>query len=113
MDNSTSSYPQHSNSEVDHIVSLQPSQESSNILTPQAVVEIGLKLPSGTRFQKTFDITSTIRQMVSWAEEESGEELGSCRLCTNEVPKKELTDWEHTLKEAGLTVRTLLYFSLP
>ena len=75
-------------------------------------VQVCLKLPGGERLQAEFDTSQRITDLVSYAQQFCGEDLSECEVATNEVPRQVVTDWQVTLEQAGITVRTLLYLSM-
>lgn len=71
-------------------------------------VVLAIKLPDGTRLERRFRQTDLLADVLLVAQEHSPRPLPPCELCTNDVPKKLLTDYGMTLKQAGLSVRTML-----
>lgn len=77
---------------------------------PDCVV-LAIKLPDGTRFERRFRQTDLLAEVMVVAQHHSPQPLPTCELSTNDVPKRVLTNYGMTLKQAGLTVRTILILS--
>ena len=77
---------------------------------PGSVV-LAIKLPDGARLERRFRQTDLLADVMLVAQDYSPQPLPPCELCTNDVPKKLLTDYGMTLKQAGLSVRTMLILS--
>lgn len=76
-------------------------------------VQLCLKLPSGERLLAEFTTSQTISELVSCAQQYCDDsDLSECEVATNSVPRQVITNWQLTLAEAGITVRTLLYLSI-
>lgn len=75
-------------------------------------VQLCLRLPGGERLLAEFSTSQRIADLVSYAQQHCGEDLSKYELATNEVPRRVVPNWQVTLEQAGITVRTLLYFSL-
>ena len=76
-------------------------------------VQLGLKLPNSERIQYEFPLTATINDIIEYAEKESGIDLTDCIVSTNGLTRTVLNDKHLTLNDSNITVRTVLYFSLP
>ena len=87
-------------------------QSSAALDSEKKKVQLCLKLPSGERLQAEFTTSQTISELVSCAQQYSDNDLSECEVATNSVPRQVITDWQLTLAEAGITVRTLLYLSV-
>ena len=83
----------------------EPSTDDPNCVT------LAIKLPDGTRFERRFHHTDLIADIIHAAQCHSTQPLPDCELFTSDVPKKLLTDYRLTLREAGLSVRTMLILS--
>ena len=88
------------------------SSSTAPLDTKEKTVQLCLKLPSGERLQAEFTTSQTISELVSYAQEYCDSDLSECEVATNSVPRQVITDWQLTLAEAGITVRTLLYLSM-
>jgi hypothetical protein len=97
---------------VDHQRKIGPLPSSSSSIDAKSI-QIGLKLPNGDRLQNEFSIFTTLRDIVEYAENSQGMDLKGCIISTNEIPKKVYSDTNQTLIDCGITVRTVLYLSLP
>ncbi|XP_019854851.1 PREDICTED: probable serine/threonine-protein kinase samkC [Amphimedon queenslandica] len=76
-------------------------------------VQLGLKLPNSERIQHEFPLNATINDVIKYAEKESGIDLKDCIVSTNGLTRTALNDKQLTLNDSNITVRTVLYFSLP
>ena len=76
-------------------------------------VQLGLKLPNSERLQHEFPLNATINDVIEYAERESGINLTDCIVSTNGLTRTALNDKDLTLNDSNITVRTVLYFSLP
>ncbi len=74
-------------------------------------ITLCLKLPVGDRLQVDFPLSTTLKEVVEYAESYSGSSLKECEISTNEIPKRVFTDWSLSLYNAGILVRTVLHFS--
>ena len=74
-------------------------------------VVLAIKLPDGTRLERRFRQTDLLADVLLVAQDSCPQPLPPCELCTNDIPKRLLTDYGMTLKQAGLTVRTMLILS--
>ena len=75
-------------------------------------ITLCLKLPVGDRLQVDFPLSTTLKEIMEYAENFSkNTSLKECEISTNEIPKKVFTDWSLTLYDAGIVVRTVLHFS--
>lgn len=75
-------------------------------------VQLGLKLPNSDRIVKEFPLTSTIQDVVEYAENYSGIYLQECTVSTNGITMTVLKDKSLSLLASGINVRTVLYFTL-
>ena len=69
-----------------------------------------IRLPSGDRIQGTFKLTDTLETVVGFARQYCDEEE-DWDLSTGDVPKRVFRNLSVSLREAGLTVRTVVYLS--
>ena len=88
-----------------------PSRSRGARADVNATVQLCLKLPGGERLEEQFLVTDRITKIVSYAQQYSSVDLSQCELATNEIPRRVISDQKMTLLDAGITVRTLLYFS--
>ena len=90
-----------------------PTKRRHSLPDHHNTVQLGLKLPNGDRIQADFPLTATLEDIRHHAESCASTDLYECIITTNEVPRKVFNDESQTLYESGITVRTVLYFSLP
>ena len=76
-------------------------------------VQLGLKLPNSDRLQQEFPLSSTIQDIIDYAQMKSGIDLTDCVVSMNGVTRTILNDKTLTLNQCNINVRTVLYFSLP
>lgn len=81
-------------------------QDTSTLPT----VELRLRLLSGKCINAEFPLSATLYKVYKHAQESSSEDLSRCIICSNEIPRREFYDKTVTLREAGVIVRTMLYF---
>lgn len=87
------------------------SHSSDKKSSKEKIIQLCLKLPSGERVQAEFNTLQRISELVSHAQQHCDVNLSECEVATNGVPRQVIRDWNLTLEEAGITVRTLLYLS--
>lgn len=90
-----------------------PTKKHHSLPDHHNTVQLGLKLPNGDRIQAGFPLTATLEDITLYAESCASTDLHECTISTNEVPRKVFNDKTQTLHQSGITVRTVLYFSLP
>ncbi|XP_041378324.1 uncharacterized protein LOC121390551 [Gigantopelta aegis] len=84
-------------------LSPEPSDNESRLL-------LAVKLPSdGQRFQRYFRPSSSLREVIVFAESAGEVDLSAYSIACN-APRRVFTDFDQTCQEVGLQDRTLLYF---
>ncbi|XP_039251615.2 uncharacterized protein LOC120329066 [Styela clava] len=73
-------------------------------------LRLALKLPDGKRVERYFAPTSTINDVMNFAKTKMKAPIRRCVVYSMlQVPKEKLKNWKRTLKDLGLTDRTMLY----
>ena len=70
---------------------------------------LAVKLPNGSRHERWFRHTDTLGTVLLFAKTVSKGHLPPCRLFTNEMPRRVFTDLSQTLRQSGISSRTVLY----
>ncbi|XP_071944430.1 uncharacterized protein [Antedon mediterranea] len=79
----------------------EPTEEMDRLL-------IAIRLPTGERFQRFFLPSSTVTDVITFAEYQVKESFADCDVFMNCVPKKKLQWLKESLGDCGVKDRTLL-----
>ena len=72
-------------------------------------IHLAIRLLDGSRHERWFRHTDTLRTVLAFAESASKNILPPCQFCTNEVPRRVFDNFSESLTQAGITSRTVLY----